>query len=66
MSNGNGHDPMNVPVLLLGAGNGQLKGGRHLKFSPDTPVEALHLTLMDKLGVHVEKMAATTKRLADL
>ena len=31
MSEGNGHVPVNLPILLVGGGNGQLKGGRHIK-----------------------------------
>ena len=64
MSNGNGHIPVNVPILLAGGGSGQIKGGRHLRFAEDTPLENLHLTLMDKLGVHVEKISDSTERLS--
>jgi hypothetical protein len=66
MSNGNGHIPVNVPILLAGGGSGQLKGGRHLRFAEDTPLENLHLTLMDKLGVHVEKISDSPQRLSGL
>jgi hypothetical protein len=66
MGNGNGHDPMNIPILLLGGGSGQIKGGQHLRFPKETPLENLHLTVMDKLGVHVEKISASARRLDGL
>jgi hypothetical protein len=31
MSNSNSHSPVNVPVLVLGGGSGQLRGDQHLK-----------------------------------
>jgi hypothetical protein len=51
MSNSNAHAPENLPLALLGGASGALKGGRHLKYSKDTPVSNLHLALLDKLGV---------------
>jgi hypothetical protein len=56
MSDGNRHDPKNLPILLVGGGGGQIRGGRHLRFATDTPLGNLHLTLADKFGVHLEKM----------
>ncbi len=60
MSNGNGHDPINLPILLLGGGCGQIKSGRHLKYGKDTPLANLHLTLLDKLGVHADNIGDST------
>jgi hypothetical protein len=54
MSEGNGHVPRNLPLLLMGGGNGTLKGGRHVKFPDGTPMANMHLSLLDKLGVQVE------------
>lgn len=60
MSEGNGHVPRNLPVLLLGGGNGRLKGGRHLKYADGTPLANMHLSLLDKLGVRVESHGNST------
>ena len=54
MSEGNGHVPRNLPLLLVGGGSGTLKGGRHLKYADGTPMANMHLALLDKLGVRVE------------
>ena len=52
MGDSNAHDPRNIPLLLAGGGAGQLKGGRHIRYPKETPLANLHLTLLDKLGVH--------------
>ena len=65
MSDGNAHSPANLPILLVGGG-GQVKGGRHLKFPSDTPVSNLHVTLLGKLGVDVERLAGSTGPLPEL
>ena len=60
MSDSDKHDPSNLPILLLGAGSGQLKGGRHLKYSHDTPMANLLVTVMDKLAVPMETIGNST------
>jgi hypothetical protein len=40
-----------------------MKGGRHIRFDKPTPLANLHLTLLDKLGVHLDKMGDSTGRL---
>ena len=67
MSDGNRHDPRNLPLLLAGGGCGQIRGGRNIRFAPDTPLANLHLTLLDKLDVdHDEKMFDGTGILGDI
>jgi hypothetical protein len=66
MSDSNAHDPRNLPILLAGAGAGRLKGGSHVRFLKDTPLANLHLSLLDKLGVHVEKLGDSAGELSEL
>ncbi|HXP89042.1 MAG TPA: DUF1552 domain-containing protein [Bryobacteraceae bacterium] len=66
MSDSNAHDPKNLPILLAGGGAGTLKSGRHLRFAKDTPLANLHVTLLDKLGVHVEKLGDSAGELSQL
>jgi hypothetical protein len=63
MADGNAHAPSNLPVLLVGGGAGTLKGGRHLRFPADTPLANLHLTLLDKLGVPIDRMGDSSGRI---
>jgi hypothetical protein len=64
MSEGNGHVPENLPLVLAGGGNGQLTGGRHIKYAKGTPLANLHLTLLDKLGAPVERHGNSTGRVS--
>ena len=64
MSDSNRHDNKGLPLVLIGGGSGQLKpGGRHLKYPEQTPATNLHLTILDKMGVPVDKMSASTGKL---
>jgi hypothetical protein len=51
MADSNQHAPSGLPILLVGGGAGQLKGGRHIRYPLDTPLANLHVSLLDKLGV---------------
>jgi hypothetical protein len=63
ISNSQAHSGSNLPLMLVGGGAGTLKGGRHVKYK-DSPSNAnLLLTLMDKLGVPVEKVGGSTGKL---
>ena len=55
MGDCNAHDPRNIPLVLAGGGAAQLKGGRHIRYPKETPLANLHLTLLDKLGVHLDQ-----------
>ena len=55
MSDGNGHMLQNLPMLLLGGGSGQLKGGAHLKYEEGAPLANMYMTILDKLGIQADK-----------
>ena len=67
MKDGNGHIKEDLPLVLLGKGQGKLKGGRHLSFTKGTPLANLHLTLAQQFGVDVDHFnQASTGTLAGL
>ena len=43
-----------------------IKGGRHLVYPEDTPLTNLQLTLLDKMGVPVEKLGDSTGKFSEL
>ena len=64
MSDSNQHDSGGLPMVLLGGASGQLKpGGRHLRYMDETPATNLHLTILDKMGVPVDKKSDSTGKL---
>ena len=64
MSDGNAHATTNLPLVLVGGGAG--KGGRHLRYPSDTPLPNIHLTLLDKLGVPIDRLGDSSGRLDHL
>lgn len=53
ISDGNAHTHDDLPIVLAGGACGQIKGGRHLVFPKETPMNNLLLTLLSKAGVHI-------------
>ena len=66
MGDGDHHTPYNLPVILVGGGCGKLEGGRHMKYEINTPFMNLGLTLLDKVGVHLDRISDSTGRLTNL
>jgi hypothetical protein len=64
LSDGNSHLHDNLPTLLIGGASGQLRGGRHLRYPPDTPATNLFLAMLDMMGIHEEKLGDSTGRLS--
>ena len=62
MSDSNRHDNKGLPLVLIGGGGGKLHAGGHLRYE-DTSISNLHLTVLDKMGVRVDKMSDATGRL---
>jgi len=53
LGDGNAHNHNGVPLLLAGAANGKLKGGRHLQFG-GLPLSNVHLNMLEIAGIPVE------------
>jgi hypothetical protein len=63
ISNSMRHAGDNLPLLLVGGGSGTLKGGRHLAYEDKPSIANLLVTLMDKMGMPVERVGGSTGRL---
>lgn len=55
ISDGNRHDPANLPVLLAGRGGGTIISGRHLAFPKGTPLCNLYTAMLERMGTAVLK-----------
>jgi BMFP domain-containing protein YqiC len=66
MSNSNAHDEFPLPSLVVGGGAGRIKGDQHLKYADKTPLANLHLTLLERAGVPVEKVGDSTSLFSEI
>jgi hypothetical protein len=60
LSDGNEHNFDPLPIVLAGGASGRLRGGRHARHAPHTPMANLLLTMLDKLGAHVDAIGDST------
>lgn len=66
MGDPDAHDHSNLPILVAGGAAGNMKGGRHIKFEKPEPLSNLHLTLLNKVGVKLDKFADSTGTVEEL
>jgi hypothetical protein len=67
MGNSNQHQHFDVPHILIGGANGQLKGGRFLNYERRTVTTGnLLLSVLDIYGIHQDSQGDSTSRLAKL
>jgi len=63
---GNVHDHHDLPLVLVGGKGADVKGGRHLVYKPETPMNNLLLTMLDKAGVKAETLGDATGQIDQL
>ncbi len=66
ISDGNRHTHTNLPTVLVGGGSGKLKGGRHIRYAPETPMNNLLLSMLEKSGIETENLGDSTGKLEHL
>ncbi|MEO5923135.1 MAG: hypothetical protein ABIR70_04840, partial [Bryobacteraceae bacterium] len=66
LADGNSHQHENLPTVLAGRGCGTLKPGRYIKYAPETPMANLFVSMLDRMGVPVEKMGDSTGKIGYL
>lgn len=57
IGNPNVHDHTDLPVLVAGGASVGMKGDRLIRYDKPTPLANLHLTLLDKAGVRIDRFA---------
>jgi hypothetical protein len=66
IGDGDRHNHDNLPMLLAGRAGGTLRTGRHLQYPNNTPLNNLWLSVLDRLGVSVDKLGDSSGRLPQL
>ncbi len=63
ISNSQRHSGGNLPLIVVGGGNGKLRGGRHIKYEGEPTHANLLTTLMDKLDFPLDHVGGSTGEL---
>lgn len=63
---GNAHATKDIPVVLAGGANGQLKPGRHLKADDNAPLASLYVGMMKRMGVPTKSIGNASRELRGL
>jgi len=63
LSDANAHTHHDLPIVLVGGGAGQIKGGRHLMYPKDTPMNNLLVSVLNKAGVPIGNFGDSTGKL---
>src|SRR5947209_15581226 len=66
MGNPSLHDHENLPILVAGGGATGLKGGRHIRYEKGTNLANVHLTLLDRVGIHLDSFGDSNGKVEDL
>jgi len=66
MADGNAHAHADIPTVVFGRAGGTIDSGRHVVCPPNTPICNLWLSLMDRMGVELERFGDSSGRLSQL
>jgi hypothetical protein len=66
ISDGDRHDHVNLPVVVVGKGGGTFRTGQHWKCRPETPMSNLLLAMLQQAGVPVAQFGDSTEVLPGL
>jgi hypothetical protein len=66
MSNSDRHNGHPLPTILVGGGNGALKGSQHIELREPTPLANLHLTILDRINARQDSFGDSTGLIAGI
>ena len=66
MGNSSLHDHEKLPMLVAGGAASGLKGNRHIRYEKGMDLANLHLTLLDRVGVHLDSFGDSTGQIQQL
>lgn len=65
-ADGNAHSHHDLPILLAGRGCGTLSPGRHVRYTKETPLNNLWMSMLDRMEVKIDGLGDATGRLKGL
>jgi len=68
MLQGSTHECGQLPVVMVGRGGGKIKTGRALDYlgKPNRAMCSLYLSMLDKMGLHLDSFGDSKERLAEI
>ena len=66
ISDSNTHFHDDLPIAVVGGQSAGIRGGRYVRHPQGTPIANLYVSLLDRLGVHVDSFGDSTGRLETL
>ncbi len=66
IGDGNRHNHDDLPCLLAGRAGGLLTPGRHIEYAPDTPMTNLFVSMMQGMGIPIDRIGDSTGPLPGL
>ncbi|HSP67294.1 MAG TPA: DUF1552 domain-containing protein, partial [Bryobacteraceae bacterium] len=66
LADGNSHIHSDLPTLIVGRAGGYIKPGRRIVYRKETPMCNLFLTMMDRMGLHMDQFGDSTGHLNGL
>lgn len=66
MGNSSLHDHEKLPMLVAGGAASGLKGNRHIRYEKGMNLSNLHLTLLDRVGIHQDAFGDSTGEIQEL
>jgi hypothetical protein len=66
LADANRHTHHDLPIVLAGGAAGQVKGGRHIRYPQETPLNNLLLNMLERAGVPSDKFGDSTGKLTYL
>jgi hypothetical protein len=66
INDGNRHTHDDLPLVLAGGKTCNIKGGQHIRYKPETPMNNLLVAMLDRAGVAAENLGDATGKLDQL
>lgn len=66
ISDGDRHEHKNLPIAIFGGAGGSIDTGRHIRVRSGTPLTNLYCSMLDRVGVQIEKFSDSNGRIDQL